>query len=218
MRCCRPTASADTTDKLGFTGSTRDGRMARSVTSYEPVSRPHSIPTDGHRLSGIRVRCSRCGPGADPATHEGAARTRARLQATGSSPLPGAHRAGRRRGAPPHARQWQLTVPADRNRRSVPRPGHDVDAEGAWAAVDLQLGPITITPGVRADSYHVDLYGASVLHTSVDHGSRSPRRCPAAPGSRSRRACTRRHRRSPCSPPTSRSALADDRRRGRNAA
>jgi hypothetical protein len=55
-------------------------------------------------------------------------------------------------------------------------PGHDpfvglakaVDAGGAWTAIDVELGPVRITPGVRVDGYHADLYGAKVGHVTVD--------------------------------------------------
>jgi hypothetical protein len=43
-----------------------------------------------------------------------------------------------------------------------------VDAEGAWTAVDLRIGPVRVTPGLRADRYHAELYGAAVQHTTVD--------------------------------------------------
>jgi len=43
-----------------------------------------------------------------------------------------------------------------------------VDAQGAWAALELRAGPLRITPGVRADDYHVELYGAAVRHVTVD--------------------------------------------------
>ena len=36
-----------------------------------------------------------------------------------------------------------------------------VDSEGAWASLDVRLGPVTLTPGVRADRYHADLEGAT---------------------------------------------------------
>ena len=44
----------------------------------------------------------------------------------------------------------------------------EVDAGGAWAAVDLRVGPLRITPGIRGDVYHADLYGAAVRHVTID--------------------------------------------------
>lgn len=43
-----------------------------------------------------------------------------------------------------------------------------VDAQGAWAAIDLRAGPVRFTPGVRADRYHAALYGSSADHVTVD--------------------------------------------------
>lgn len=43
-----------------------------------------------------------------------------------------------------------------------------VDAQGAWAALDLRAGPLRITPGVRADRYHAALYGSPANHVTVD--------------------------------------------------
>lgn len=43
-----------------------------------------------------------------------------------------------------------------------------VNAQGAWAAVDLRAGPVRFTPGVRADRYHAALYGSSANHITVD--------------------------------------------------
>lgn len=43
-----------------------------------------------------------------------------------------------------------------------------VDAEGAWTALDLRLGALQLTPGIRADRYHAALYGPSVRHVTVD--------------------------------------------------
>ena len=43
-----------------------------------------------------------------------------------------------------------------------------VDAQGAWAAIDLRAGPLRFSPGLRVDAYHADLYGAAVRHVSVD--------------------------------------------------
>lgn len=43
-----------------------------------------------------------------------------------------------------------------------------VDAQGAWTAVDVRAGRLTITPGIRADVFHADLYGSSVRHVTLD--------------------------------------------------
>lgn len=43
-----------------------------------------------------------------------------------------------------------------------------VDAEGAWTALDLRIGPLLVTPGLRVDSYHAELYGAAVRYVTVD--------------------------------------------------
>ena len=43
-----------------------------------------------------------------------------------------------------------------------------IDAQGVWPALDLRLGPLTLTPGVRADHYHAALYGGSARHSTVD--------------------------------------------------
>jgi hypothetical protein len=43
-----------------------------------------------------------------------------------------------------------------------------VDTEGAWAALDLRAGPFTVTPGIRADSYHADMPAVAVRNATVD--------------------------------------------------
>jgi hypothetical protein len=43
-----------------------------------------------------------------------------------------------------------------------------VDSEGAWLALDLRAGPFTITPGIRADSYHADMPAVAVRNAGVD--------------------------------------------------
>lgn len=43
-----------------------------------------------------------------------------------------------------------------------------IDAQGAWTALDLRVGPLVFTPGLRVDHYHAELYGSSVRHSTVD--------------------------------------------------
>lgn len=43
-----------------------------------------------------------------------------------------------------------------------------VDTEDAWAALDLRVGPFTITPGVRADRYHADLPEVPAQNSDID--------------------------------------------------
>jgi hypothetical protein len=43
-----------------------------------------------------------------------------------------------------------------------------VDSEGAWTSIDLRFGPLSITPGLRADRYDADLSGHTVRHADVD--------------------------------------------------
>ncbi|MGH9888711.1 MAG: hypothetical protein ACREBE_24475, partial [bacterium] len=43
-----------------------------------------------------------------------------------------------------------------------------IDAQGVWTALDLRIGPLTFTPGIRGDRYHAELYGSSARHTTVD--------------------------------------------------
>jgi hypothetical protein len=43
-----------------------------------------------------------------------------------------------------------------------------VDVAGAWAAFDLRIGPLTITPGIRGDAYYAYLVRASTRHVTVD--------------------------------------------------
>jgi hypothetical protein len=43
-----------------------------------------------------------------------------------------------------------------------------VDAGGAWAALDLRIANLTITPGIRSDLYRAALYGASTRHITID--------------------------------------------------
>jgi hypothetical protein len=43
-----------------------------------------------------------------------------------------------------------------------------VDAQGAWTALDVHLGPVQVTPGLRADRYHAELYGSSAHHVTID--------------------------------------------------
>jgi hypothetical protein len=43
-----------------------------------------------------------------------------------------------------------------------------VDAQGAWTAVDFHLGSVQVTPGLRVDHYHSELYGASARHVTID--------------------------------------------------
>ena len=43
-----------------------------------------------------------------------------------------------------------------------------VDSEGAWASIDLRLGPWSITPGLRADRYHADVATGPVRHVALD--------------------------------------------------
>jgi outer membrane receptor protein involved in Fe transport len=43
-----------------------------------------------------------------------------------------------------------------------------VEAEGAWAALDLYAGPLRFTPGLRVDQFSTELYGSSASHVTVD--------------------------------------------------
>jgi hypothetical protein len=43
-----------------------------------------------------------------------------------------------------------------------------VDSAGVWSALDLVLGPLTVTPGLRADYHHVDLRDVTARHVNVD--------------------------------------------------
>jgi hypothetical protein len=43
-----------------------------------------------------------------------------------------------------------------------------VDAQGAWTALDLRIGRVQLTPGLRADRYHTELYGSSARHVTID--------------------------------------------------
>ncbi len=58
----------------------------------------------------------------------------------------------------------------EQSRRSDPylRQATAVEREGAWAALALQLGRLTVTPGLRADAYHAEVAGTSVRHGNVD--------------------------------------------------
>jgi hypothetical protein len=43
-----------------------------------------------------------------------------------------------------------------------------IEAQGGWTALDLRIGSLTFTPGIRADHYRAELYGGSAQHSTVD--------------------------------------------------
>jgi hypothetical protein len=76
-----------------------------------------------------------------------------------------------RGGVEAHYRKLDNREPLfEQIRRNDPllRQASAVEREGAWTALELRLGALVITPGLRADSYHANVDGRVVRHASID--------------------------------------------------
>jgi hypothetical protein len=76
---------------------------------------------------------------------------------------------GVRGGVEAHARRLDNREPLfDLGNDPALAAARAVDREGAWAELAVRLGPVTVTPGVRADRYEAELATGPVRHAGVD--------------------------------------------------